>query len=71
MNISPASVKRMYRISFMKDGALVSNDINTYGNFEVLISGIELATGIGRDDPIPPGLAVRELVDLKYYGGEA
>jgi hypothetical protein len=71
MNITSASVERTYRISYLKDGALVTNDIQVCGDWKALMASIELVTGIRRDDPIPTGLAVRELVDLKYYRGEA
>ena len=70
MDIS-ASVKRTYRISYLKDGVLTTNDIEVIGAWKALMASIELVTGIRRDDPIPPGLAVREMVSFKYYGGEA
>lgn len=43
----------------VKIGAVMhSNEVNTYGNIQVLFSAIQQASGLGRDDPIPLNMKI-------------
>lgn len=73
MNDQGLLVKQPVSVMVTINGIAKHEVIHTYGSLKVLMAGIGLLAGIGRNDAIPDDLLIttKRITADKYYGGEA